>query len=71
MAGGRWVLTGGGGYELLEVVPQTWTHLLAVAAGCSDAHIGFARQTRPILIGYDGLGPGVIAVVSVGHARCQ
>ena len=35
------------------------------------AHIGFARQTRPIPIGYDGLGPGVIAVVSVPHARCQ
>ena len=34
VAGGRWVLTGGGGYELLEVVPRTWTHLLAEAAGC-------------------------------------
>jgi acetoin utilization protein AcuC len=33
-AGGRWLLTGGGGYELLEVVPRTWTHLLAEAAGC-------------------------------------
>jgi acetoin utilization protein AcuC len=33
VAGGRWVLTGGGGYELLEVVPRTWTHLLAEAAG--------------------------------------
>jgi len=32
-AGGRWVLTGGGGYELLHVVPRTWTHLLAEAAG--------------------------------------
>jgi hypothetical protein len=34
-------------------------------------HIGFARQTRPIPIGCDGLGAGVIAVVSVGHASCQ
>ena len=33
LAGGRWLLTGGGGYELLEVVPRTWTHLLAEAAG--------------------------------------
>jgi acetoin utilization protein AcuC len=33
MAGGRWLLTGGGGYELLQVVPRTWTHLLAEAAG--------------------------------------
>jgi acetoin utilization protein AcuC len=32
-AGGHWVLTGGGGYELVHVVPRTWTHLLAEAAG--------------------------------------
>jgi acetoin utilization protein AcuC len=32
-AGGRWLLTGGGGYELIQVVPRTWTHLLAEAAG--------------------------------------
>jgi acetoin utilization protein AcuC len=32
-AAGRWVLTGGGGYELVRVVPRTWTHLLAEAAG--------------------------------------
>jgi acetoin utilization protein AcuC len=30
---GRWVATGGGGYELVRVVPRTWTHLLAEAAG--------------------------------------
>jgi acetoin utilization protein AcuC len=33
VAGGRWLLTGGGGYELIHVVPRTWTHLLAEAAG--------------------------------------
>jgi acetoin utilization protein AcuC len=33
VGGGRWLLTGGGGYELLQVVPRTWTHLLAEAAG--------------------------------------
>jgi acetoin utilization protein AcuC len=32
-AGGRWLLTGGGGYELVRVVPRTWTHLLAEASG--------------------------------------
>ena len=32
-AGGRWVLTGGGGYQLVQVVPRTWTHLLAEATG--------------------------------------
>jgi acetoin utilization protein AcuC len=30
---GRWVATGGGGYALVEVVPRTWTHLLAAASG--------------------------------------
>ena len=32
-ADGRWLLTGGGGYNLVHVVPRTWTHLLAEAAG--------------------------------------
>lgn len=32
-AGGKWLATGGGGYELAEVVPRAWTHLLAEAAG--------------------------------------
>jgi acetoin utilization protein AcuC len=32
-AGGRWLLTGGGGYQLVQVVPRSWTHLLAEAAG--------------------------------------
>ena len=30
-AGGRWVLTGGGGYALVQVVPRAWTHVLAEA----------------------------------------
>jgi acetoin utilization protein AcuC len=29
---GRWVALGGGGYELIHVVPRTWTHLTAIAA---------------------------------------
>jgi acetoin utilization protein AcuC len=33
LTGGRWLLTGGGGYELVHVVPRTWTHLLAEATG--------------------------------------
>jgi acetoin utilization protein AcuC len=32
-ADGRWLVTGGGGYELVWVVPRAWTHLLAIAAG--------------------------------------
>jgi acetoin utilization protein AcuC len=31
-ASGRWVALGGGGYELVEVVPRSWTHLTAIAA---------------------------------------
>jgi acetoin utilization protein AcuC len=30
---GRWVVLGGGGYELVEVVPRAWTHLLGEVAG--------------------------------------
>ncbi|MFG1998759.1 acetoin utilization protein AcuC [Spirillospora sp. NPDC048911] len=33
VSGGRWLPTGGGGYELVQVVPRAWTHLLAEAAG--------------------------------------
>lgn len=32
-AGGRWLVTGGGGYELVQVVPRAWTHLIAEVAG--------------------------------------
>jgi acetoin utilization protein AcuC len=30
---GRWLATGGGGYAVVDVVPRTWTHLLAVIGG--------------------------------------
>ncbi|RJK96075.1 acetoin utilization protein AcuC [Vallicoccus soli] len=33
LCGGRWVALGGGGYEVVDVVPRAWTHLLAEAAG--------------------------------------
>jgi acetoin utilization protein AcuC len=33
VADGNWLLTGGGGYQLVQVVPRTWTHLLAEASG--------------------------------------
>jgi acetoin utilization protein AcuC len=32
-ADGNWLLTGGGGYQLVQVVPRTWTNLLAEASG--------------------------------------
>ena len=30
---GRWVATGGGGYAIVDVVPRSWTHLLAIVGG--------------------------------------
>jgi acetoin utilization protein AcuC len=30
---GRWLVTGGGGYAVVDVVPRSWTHLLAIVAG--------------------------------------
>ena len=32
-AEGRWVSLGGGGYELVDVVPRAWTHLIGVVTG--------------------------------------
>ena len=29
---GRWLATGGGGYEVVDVVPRSWAHLVAIAA---------------------------------------
>jgi len=31
--GGKWVVTGGGGYAVVDVVPRTWAHLLAIVGG--------------------------------------
>ena len=31
-AHGKWVALGGGGYELIQVVPRSWAHLTAIAA---------------------------------------
>ena len=33
VADGRWVVTGGGGYALVEVVPRAWSHLLSIVGG--------------------------------------
>lgn len=30
---GRWLATGGGGYEIIDVVPRSWTHVAAIVAG--------------------------------------
>lgn len=33
VCGGRWLATGGGGYEIVDVVPRSWSHLLAIVGG--------------------------------------
>jgi acetoin utilization protein AcuC len=33
VCGGRWLALGGGGYAVIDVVPRSWAHLLAVATG--------------------------------------
>lgn len=57
-AGGRWVATGGGGYDLVQTVPRVWTHLAAVVAGrpiAPDAPVPTAwRQLVQRLLGRDG-----------------
>ncbi|MGH3365427.1 MAG: acetoin utilization protein AcuC [Nocardioidaceae bacterium] len=36
---GKWVVTGGGGYAVVDVVPRAWTHLLAIVGGAPlDPH---------------------------------
>jgi acetoin utilization protein AcuC len=54
VAGGRWVVTGGGGYALVEVVPRAWTHLLAIVAGRpldpdTDTPEGWRAHVRDLL----------------------
>ena len=31
--GGRWIALGGGGYELVDVVPRAWAHVIGVVTG--------------------------------------
>jgi acetoin utilization protein AcuC len=33
VCGGRWLAVGGGGYAVVDVVPRSWSHLLAVVGG--------------------------------------
>ena len=55
LTGGRWIITGGGGYSLTSVVPRIWTHLLAIVAGAplDPEH----RDDRPVA-GHGGAADG-------------
>jgi len=55
VCGGRWLATGGGGYELVRVVPRTWTHLLAEAAGRPiDPEVATPEEWRDIVVNRTG-----------------
>jgi acetoin utilization protein AcuC len=48
---GRWVATGGGGYELVRVVPRSWTHLLAEGSGDPlDAELDTPEEWRAFVL---------------------
>ena len=74
---GRWIATGGGGYALVQVVPRTWTHLLAVAAGApvdrGNGDPGPVAGTRPVPDGRNGAAdddrrrPAPLCSIRVGH----
>ena len=47
LTGGRWIITGGGGYSLTSVVPRIWTHLLAIVSGAPlDSQIETPAEWR-------------------------
>jgi acetoin utilization protein AcuC len=68
ICGGRWIAVGGGGYEVVQVVPRSWTQLLAVATGgaldpSTEVPPGWrefvatrSKQPPPALLG-DGTAP--------------
>jgi acetoin utilization protein AcuC len=55
---GRWIATGGGGYELVRVVPRSWTHLLAEASGAAiDPETSTPQEWRDIVRTRTGAAP--------------
>jgi acetoin utilization protein AcuC len=66
-AGGRWLLTGGGGYQLVQVVPRSWTHLLAVAAG-RPVDPGLATPASWRSLAADRAGEEAPAVMTDGES---
>jgi acetoin utilization protein AcuC len=53
---GRWLATGGGGYELVRVVPRTWTHLIAEAAGAPiDPDTETPQEWRDVVLSKAGV----------------
>lgn len=66
LCGGRWIATGGGGYDWIDTVPRAWTHLTAIATGepilCSEEVPAVWRELVENLIGREApkyMGDGV------------
>ncbi|MEZ0110378.1 hypothetical protein ABH920_004393 [Catenulispora sp. EB89] len=64
---GRWVAVGGGGYETTDVVPRTWTHLLAEAAGHPISPVAVIPQEWLALARQTTGRAEVIGVMTDGH----
>ena len=69
VCGGRWVAFGGGGYAVVDVVPRSWTHLLATVGGTTidprtetpaewRGHVAEALHRHPPTLMTDGREPG-------------
>lgn len=70
VCGGRWVATGGGGYAVVEVVPRSWTHLLAVVAGRPlDAELETPAEWRADVAGMTGGFPAPLSMGDGGSIR--
>ena len=71
LCGGRWVATGGGGYALVEAVPRTWTHLLAIATGepLDPATLDSAAWQELAGNAWRGPNPPGLATVRRGQTR--
>ncbi len=57
-AGGKWVAVGGGGYEVGQVVPRAWTHLLAELTGAPVNGVTPSDWQQEVVARVGGPAPG-------------
>jgi acetoin utilization protein AcuC len=66
---GRWLLTGGGGYQLVQVVPRSWAHLLAEAAGQPIEPSALTPQSWRDLVGRSTREPAPQVMTEGGNGQ--
>jgi acetoin utilization protein AcuC len=66
---GRWLLTGGGGYQLVQVVPRSWAHLLAEAAGQPIDPSALTPQSWRDLVGRSTREPAPQVMTEGGNGQ--